>query len=110
MAGFGVATEASGIKTGSRHRITYAKQKNVARAKAAPINAGDTWTWTAIDADSKLILSWLVGKRDARHAQIVIDDLKNRITHRVQITTDGLRVYADAIENAFGSDVDFAHW
>lgn len=88
--------------------FTYAKNKNVATAKAAPVGAGDTWTWTALDADSKLIVSWLVGKRDARHAQIVIDDLKNRINGRVQITTDGLRVYADAIENAFGSDVDFA--
>ena len=88
--------------------FTYAKQKNVAGAKKAPVGAGDTWTWTAIDADSKLILSWLVGKRDARHAQLVIDDLKNRINGRVQITTDGLRIYADAIESAFGADVDFA--
>ena len=88
--------------------FTYAKQKNVAKAKTAPAMAGDTWTWTAIDADSMLILSWLVGKRDARHAQIVIDDLKNRLANRMQITTDGLRVYADAIENAFGADIDFA--
>jgi len=88
--------------------FTYAKQKNVAKAKSAPVGAGDTWTWTAVDADSKLIISWLVGRRDARHAQIVIDDLKNRLASRVHITTDGLRVYADAIENTFGSDVDFA--
>jgi len=88
--------------------FTYAKQKNVPKAKSAPVGAGDTWTWTAIDADTKLIISWLVGRRDARHAQILIDDLKNRINGRVQITSDVLRVYADAIENAFGSDVDFA--
>lgn len=88
--------------------FTYAKQKNIAKAKSAPAGSGDTWTWSAIDADSKLILSWLVGKRDARHAQIVIDDLKNRLANRVQITTDGLRVYANAIENTFGSEVDFA--
>ena len=88
--------------------FTYAKQKNVAKSKIAPAGAGDTWTWTAIDADSKLIVSWLVGRRDARHAQILIDDLKNRLANRVQITTDGLKVYADAIERTFGADVDFA--
>lgn len=88
--------------------FTYAKQKNVPGAKKAPVGAGDTWTWTALDSDSKLLVSWLVGKRDARHAQILIDDLKSRLTHRVQITTDGLRAYADAIENAFGADVDYA--
>lgn len=88
--------------------FTYAKQKNVVGAKKAPVGAGDTWTWTAIDSDSKMILSWLVGKRDARHAQILIDDLKNRITNRIQITTDGLRAYAMALENTFGADVDFA--
>jgi IS1 family transposase len=67
---------------------TYAKKKNVATAKKAPVGAGDTWTWSALDSDSKLLVSWLVGKRDARHAQILIDDLKNRLSNRVQITTD----------------------
>jgi hypothetical protein len=61
-----------------------------------------------LDSDSKLVVSWPVGKRDARHAQMVIDDLKNRLSNRVQITTDGLRAYADAIEDACGADVDFA--
>src|SRR5580700_10912040 len=70
--------------------FTYAKQKNVAKAKAAPIDAGDTWTWTAIDSDSKLLISWLVGRRDANHAQIMMDDVKARISRRTQITTDGL--------------------
>src|SRR5438093_11110298 len=78
------------------------------KVTGVPVGAGDTGTWTAIDADSKLVVSWLVGRRDARHAQIVIDDLKNRLANRVQITTDGLKVYADAIENSFGADVDFA--
>ncbi len=88
--------------------FTYAKQKNVAKAKSAPAGAGNTWTWTCLDSDSKLLISWLVGCRDARHAQYVIDDLKNRVASRIQITTDGLRAYADAIEGAFGADVDYA--
>lgn len=88
--------------------FTYAKKKNVPSAKKAPAGAGDTWTWTALDSDSKLLVSWLVGKRDARHAQMVIDDLKSRISNRIQITTDGLKAYADAIENSFGADIDYA--
>ncbi len=88
--------------------FTYAKQKNIAKAKAAPAGAGDTWTWTALDSDSKLLVSWLVGKRDARHAKILMDDVKNRLSGRVQITTDGLKAYVDAVEGAFGADVDYA--
>jgi IS1 family transposase len=103
-----VGVKAKRVQCDEIWSFTYAKQKNVAKAKAAPVGSGDTWTWTALDADSKLIVSWLVGRRDARHAQIVIDDLKSRLANRVQITTDGLRVYADAIENTFGADVDFA--
>ncbi len=88
--------------------FTYAKQKNVARAKAAPAGSGDTWTWTALDSDSKLLVSWLVGRRDARHAQILMDDVKNRVTERIQLTTDGHKPYLNAVENAFGADIDFA--
>jgi len=88
--------------------FTYAKQKNVGKAKKAPEGAGDTWTWTALDSDSKLLISWLVGRRDAQHAMILMDDVKARINGRTQITTDGLRAYIEAIEGAFGSDVDFA--
>ncbi len=58
--------------------FTYAKQKNVATAKAAPEGAGDTWTWTAIDADNKLIVSWLVGGRDSEYAMAIVDDLRSR--------------------------------
>src|SRR5947208_7685276 len=85
----------------------YAKQKNVASAKAAPDGAGDVWTWTALDADSKLILSWAVGGRDAGYALALTDDLLGRITTRVQLTTDGHRAYLEAVEEAFGADIDY---
>lgn len=88
--------------------FTYAKQKNVKTAKAAPANAGDTWTWTAIDADSKMIVSYLVGGRDAEYAMWFMDDLRNRLANRVQLTSDGHRAYLEAVEGAFGADVDYA--
>ena len=88
--------------------FTYAKQKNVARAKAAPAGAGDTWTWTALDADSKLIVSWLVGGRDAGYATEFMQDLAGRLANRVQLTSDGLNVYLSAVEDAFGADIDYA--
>ena len=86
----------------------YAKQKNVASAKAAPADAGDVWTWTAIDADSKLAVSWLVGGRDAGYATEFMNDVAERLSNRVQLTTDGHRAYLEAIESAFGADVDYA--
>ncbi len=88
--------------------FTYAKQKNVATAKAAPEAAGDTWTWTAIDADSKMILSYLVGGRDSEYAMWFMDDLASRLANRVQLTSDGHRAYLEAVEGAFGADVDYA--
>jgi len=88
--------------------FTYAKNKNVDAAKAAPEGAGDTWTWTGIDADSKLLISWLVGNRDAVYASAFMNDLASRLANRVQLTSDGLKVYLDAVEEAFGSDVDYA--
>ncbi len=86
----------------------YAKAKNVAAAKAAPAEAGDVWTWTALDADSKLIVSWLVGGRDAEYALEFMDDLASRLDGRVQLTTDGHGAYLVAVEEAFGIDVDYA--
>jgi transposase-like protein len=71
--------------------FTYAKQKNVKRAKAAPAGAGDTWTWTAIDADTKLMISWFVGGRDASYALTFMDDLRSRLAGRVQLTSDATR-------------------
>lgn len=88
--------------------FVYAKNKNVDDAKAPPKGAGDVWTWTAIDADSKLICSWAVGQRDAYWAAAFIDDLKQRLASRVQLTTDGLKQYLVAVESAFGTDIDFA--
>ncbi len=88
--------------------FTYAKQKNVATAKAAPEEAGDTWTWTALEADSKLLISWLVGGRDAGYAHVFMEDVATRLANRVQLTTDGLKAYLNAVEGAFGADVDYA--
>jgi IS1 family transposase len=86
----------------------YAKQRNVANAKAAPEMAGDLWTWTAIDADTKLMPSWLVGSRDGDAAKVFIADLASRLSNRVQLTTDGHKPYLEAVEEAFGADIDYA--
>ncbi len=86
----------------------YAKQKNVPLAKKAPPQAGDVWTWTAIDADTKLIPSWYVGGRDSDAAVIFMEDLASRLANRVQLTSDGHKAYLEAVEGAFGSDIDYA--
>jgi IS1 family transposase len=88
--------------------FTYAKQKNVPTAKRQDMAYGDTWTWTAIDADSKLLVSWLVGGRDSDYAIAFMDDLRSRLANRVQLTSDGHRAYLEAVEGAFGGDVDYA--
>ena len=88
--------------------FTYAKQKNVASARAAPDGAGDTWTWTAIEADTKLIISYFVGGRDGECAMWFIDDLRARLANRVQLTSDGHKAYLEAVEGAFGADIDYA--
>jgi len=88
--------------------FTYAKQKNVAAAKAAPEGAGDTWTWTAIEADTKLIVSYFVGGRDGECAMWFMDDLRSRLANRVQLTSDGHKAYLEAVEGAFGGDIDYA--
>lgn len=89
--------------------FVYAKNKNVVDAKAPPKGAGDVWTWTALDADSKLICGWAVGQRDAYWAAAFMDDLKERLANRVQLTTDGHKAYLTAVEQVFGNtDIDFA--
>ena len=85
----------------------YAKQKNVTAEQMAE-GAGDCWTWTAIDADSKLIISYMLGDRGAATAHAFMQDIASRISNRIQLTTDGHRVYADAVEDAFGSEIDYA--
>ena len=88
--------------------FTYAKQKNVETAKAPLEHAGDTWTWTALNADTKLIVSWLVDGRDAEYAAGFMQDAAGRLAGRVQLTTDGHRPYLEAVEGAFGADIDYA--
>ena len=84
------------------------KNRNVITAKAPPMNAGDVWTWTAIDADTKLMVSYFVGDHSGGSAVILADDLRSRIANeRVQITTDSLRAYVPAIEQVFGADADY---
>jgi len=87
----------------------YAKAKNVAAAKAPVEGAGDVWTWTALDADTKLMVSYFVGDRSGESASILADDLRSRlVTDRIQITTDAHNAYLAAIESAFGADADYA--
>ena len=86
----------------------YAKEKNVARAKSAPVEAGDVWTWAAICADTKLVPSWRVGDRSGETAIDFMDDLRPRLVNRVQLTSDGHKAYLEAVEGAFGGDVDYA--
>ena len=88
--------------------FVYSKDKNVPEDKQGQFGYGDVWTFTAIDAETKLVPAWLVGQRDANCASIFIGDLKSRLANRVQITTDGHKMYLEAVEGAFGSEVDYA--
>jgi IS1 family transposase len=89
--------------------FVHAKAKNAPRSsRASDPTIGDCWTWTAIDADSKLIVSYLVGGRDAEYAMMLMDDLRQRVTDRMQLTTDGHAPYLQAVEEAFGADIDYA--
>jgi IS1 family transposase len=83
------------------------KQKQVTVEKMEAGICGGTWTWTAIDADTKLVPCWLVGKRDAGCAAEFVQDLAARLSNRVQLTTDGLKVYLNAIADAFQNDIDY---
>ena len=100
--------KASRIQCDEIWSFCYAKQKNVADAKAAPDGAGDVWTWTALDADTKLMVAYFVGDRGAESAMILMDDLRARLANRVQLSTDGHKAYLEAVEGAFGGDVDYA--
>lgn len=88
--------------------FTAAKAKNVGAMKTAVAGAGDTWTWTAIEADTKLMISHFVGGRDGECAAWFMDDVASRLATRVQLTSDGHRAYLEAVEGAFGADVDYA--
>ena len=88
--------------------FVYAKQKNVPEELRGQDGFGDVWTWVAIDANSKLTISWLVGERNAKYANMFMEDVANRLLNRVQLTTDGLKAYLEAVEGAFGADIDYA--
>lgn len=89
-------------------QFCYAKDKNVPADKRGTFGYGDVWTFVAIDADTKLIPTWRVGSRDLATAYDVMRDLAGRLRNRVQLTTDGLKVYLSAVEDAFGADIDYA--
>jgi len=86
----------------------YAKQKNVPKDLQGQFGFGDVWTWTALCADTKVVPCWLVGKRDAGCATEFMTDLAGRLTNRIQLTTDGHKVYINAVEDAFGFQIDYA--
>ena len=88
--------------------FVYAKAKNVPDSKRGEFGYGDVWTWTAIDADTKLVPAWHVGQRTGDDAMIFVKDLALRLSSRVQLTTDGLRAYVEAIDEAFGAEIDYA--
>lgn len=89
--------------------FVYAKQKNVSPEMFdGGKHAGDVWTWVAIDADTKLVPTWMVGSRDADSAYQFISDLAGRLSHRVQLTTDGHKAYLNAVEEVFGTEIDYA--
>jgi IS1 family transposase len=89
-------------------QFCYAKAKNVPANKQGQFGVGDVWTWTAIDADTKLVPSFLVGNRDAHSARLFINDLADRLKNRIQLTTDGFKVYVNAVESAFAGEIDYA--
>jgi len=87
--------------------FVYGKDKNLT-IEQVQAGAGSVWTWTAIDADTKLIISYTLGDRGADTAHTFMQDVASRITNRIQLTTDGHRMYADAVGDAFGADIDYA--
>ena len=88
--------------------FVYSKAKNVPESHDGEFGYGDVWTFTAIDADTKLVPAWLVGNRDAECAKEFVAELKDRLANRVQLTTDGHKMYLEAVESAFGSEIDYA--
>jgi IS1 family transposase len=89
-------------------QVDYRHSDGEKHAKAAPTTAGDVWTWTAICADTKLIVSWLLGSRDTDAALSLVTDLRDRLANRVQLTSDGHRPYLTAVDAVFGDEVDYA--
>lgn len=100
--------KASRVQRDEIWSFCYAKDKNVAVAKDAPEGAGDLWAWTALDADTKLIVSYFIGDRSGQSAIALMDDLRARLANKVQLTTDGHKAYLEGVEGAVGADVDYA--
>jgi IS1 family transposase len=96
------------IQCGEVWSFCYAKEKNVPEEKKGTFGYGDVWLWIAMCADTKIVPYWHVGRRDATAAQEFIADLAGRLSKRVQLTTDGHKPYLEAVENAFGADIDYA--
>jgi len=88
--------------------FVYSKEKNIPENLRGKFGIGSIWTWVALDSDSKFVVSWLAGNRDAEYARIFIQDVASRLKNRVQLTTDGLRAYIEAIDEVFGADIDYA--
>ncbi len=101
-----VNVKANRIQADEIWAFVYAKEKNA--SKTNKVHAGDVWTWTAIDSETKLMISYLAGKRDAESAGLFMDDLSRRLANRVQLTSDGFRIYPDAVEDAFEGNIDYA--
>ena len=100
--------KSKGIQVDEIWSFCYAKERNVPTEKQGQFGYGDIWTWVAIDADTKLVPSWLVGRRDAVCATEFLADLAGRLANRIQLTSDGFRAYLVAVESAFGSEIDYA--
>lgn len=86
----------------------YAKDKNIPEHMRGQKGIGSVWTWVALDADCKLAISWLVGDRDGKAATVFLQDVADRLANRVQLTTDGHKAYLQAVESAFGNEIDYA--
>lgn len=86
----------------------YSKERNIPAEHKGELGFGNVWTWTALCPDTKLMVSWVSGDRDAGYAMALMDDLRERLENRVQLTTDGHRAYLEAVEGAFGGDIDYA--
>lgn len=89
------------------HSFVFARAKNASQEMKDLGTAGDVWTWTAIDADTKLVVSWMIGRRDLPAAKLFINDVASRLASRIQLTTDGHKPYINAVADAFGNDVDY---
>ncbi|HTW19760.1 MAG TPA: IS1 family transposase [Mycobacteriales bacterium] len=103
-----VDVEAKRVQCDEIWSFCYSKQKNVPEDKIGEFGYGDIWTWTAIDADTKLVISYLVGDRSSYSAHRLMEDVSYRVTGRMQLTTDGHNAYLNAVEDTFHGDIDYA--